>query len=67
MTKDGIKITTLIIMTAFIGLGMFFAFPMMTIFAQENMTNTDQNMTNTDQNMTALDSGVVSGAVRGTS
>jgi hypothetical protein len=54
-------------MTALTGLGMLLAYPTITIFAQENMTNTDQNMTNTDQNMTALGSGTISGAGRGTS
>ncbi|HEU4483535.1 MAG TPA: hypothetical protein VFR65_10845 [Nitrososphaeraceae archaeon] len=65
MNNAGIKITTLIIMTALTGLGMLFAYPTITISAQENMTNTDQNMTNTDQNMTALGSGTISGAGRG--
>ena len=65
MNNAGIKITTLIIMTALTGLGMVLAFPTITISAQENMTNTDQNMTNTDQNMTALGFGTISGAGRG--
>jgi hypothetical protein len=52
-------------MTALTGLGMLFAYPTITISAQENMTNTDQNMTNTDQNMSALGSGTISGAGRG--
>ena len=76
LNNAGIKITTLIIMTALTGLGMLLAYPTITISAQENMTNTDQNMTNTDQNMTntnqnmtntdqnmtALGSGTISGA-----
>ena len=66
LNNAGIKITTLIIMTALTGLGMLLAYPTITISAQENMTNTDQNMTNTDQNMTALGSGTISGAGRGT-
>ena len=66
MNNAGIKITTLIIMTALTGLGMLLAYPTITISEQENMTNTDQNMTNTDQNMTALGSGTISGAGRGT-
>ncbi|MGZ5490562.1 MAG: hypothetical protein ACXWEW_02710 [Nitrososphaeraceae archaeon] len=65
MNNAGIKITTLIIMTALTGLGMLLAFPTITISAQENLTNTDQNMTNTDQNMTALGSGTISSAGRG--
>ncbi|MGZ5484722.1 MAG: hypothetical protein ACXWFB_02270 [Nitrososphaeraceae archaeon] len=65
MNNAGIKITTLIIMTALTGLGMLLAYPTITISAQENMTNTDQNMTNTDQNMTALGFGTISGAGRG--
>jgi hypothetical protein len=74
-----IKITTLIIMTGLTGLWMLLAYPTITIYAQENMTNTDQNMTNTDQNMTntdqnmtntdqnitGLDFGIISGAGRG--
>ncbi len=66
MTKAS-KVTTMIIMTALVGLGMLFVVPPMSVSAQENMTNTDQNMTNTDQNMTSLESGTVSGAARGTS
>jgi hypothetical protein len=66
LNNAGIKITTLIIMTALTGLGMLLAYPTITISAQENMTNTDQNITNTDQNMTALGSGTISGAGRGT-
>jgi len=54
----GIKITTLIIITALMGLGMLLAYPTITISAQENMTNTDQNMT-------SLGSGTISGAGRG--
>jgi hypothetical protein len=53
---------------------MLFAYPTITISAQENMTNTDQNMTNTDQNMTNTDQnmtelgfGTISGGARGTS
>jgi hypothetical protein len=61
----GIKITTLIIMTALTGLWMLLAYPTITISAQENMTNTDQNMTNTDQNMTSTGFGIISGAARG--
>ena len=60
LNNAGIKITTLIIMTALTGLGMLLAYPTITISAQENMTNTDQNMT-------ALGSGTISGANRGTS
>jgi hypothetical protein len=70
----GIKITTLIIMTALTGLSMLLAYPTITISAQENMTNSDQNMTNSDQNMTnsdqnitGLDFGMISGAGRGAS
>lgn len=67
LNNAGIKITTLIIITALTGLGMLLAYPTITISAQENMTNTDQNMTNTDdQNMTTLGSGTISGAGRGT-
>lgn len=67
LNNAGIKITTLIIITALTGLGMLLAYPTITISAQENMTNTDQNMTNTDdQNMTILGSGTISGAGRGT-
>jgi len=72
LNNAGIKITTLIIMTALTGLGILLAYPTITISAQENMTNTDQNMTNTDQNMTntdqnmtALGFGTISGAGRG--
>jgi hypothetical protein len=61
----GIKIMTLIIMTALTGLGILLVYPTITISAQENMTNTDQNMTITDQNMTSLDFGTISGAGRG--
>jgi hypothetical protein len=60
LNNAGIKITTLIIMTALTGLGMLLAYPTITISAQENMTNTDQNMT-------ALGSGTISGANRGSS
>ena len=67
MNNVGIKITTLIIMTALTGLSMLLAYPTITISAQENMTNTDQNMTNTDQNITGLDFGIISGAGRGAS
>ena len=74
MNNAGIKITTLIIMTALTGLWMLLAYPTITISAQENITNTDQNMTNTDQNMTntdqnmnALGSGTISSANRGSS
>jgi hypothetical protein len=79
LNNAGITITTLIIMTALMGLGMLLAYPTITISAQENMTNTDQNMTNTDQNMTNTDQnmtntdqnmtslgfGTISGAGRG--
>ena len=58
LNNAGIKITTLIIMTALTGLGMLLAYPTITISAQENMTNTDQNMT-------ALGFGTISGAGRG--
>ena len=60
LNNAGIKITTLIIMTALAGLGILLAYPTIIISAQENMTNTDQNMT-------ALGSGTISGASRGTS
>lgn len=60
LNNAGIKITTLIIITALTGLGMLLAYPTITISAQENMTNTD------DQNMTILGSGTISGAGRGT-
>ena len=60
LNNAGIKIATLIIMTTLMGLGMLLAYPTTTtIFAQENMTNTDQNMTE-------LGYGIISGAVRGT-
>ena len=65
LNNAGIKITTLIIITALTGLGILLAYSTITISAQENMTNTDQNMTNTDQNMTALGFGTISGAGRG--
>ena len=72
LNNAGIKITTLIIITALMGLGMLLAYPTITISAQENMTNTNQNMTNTNQNMTntnqnmtSLDFGTISGAGRG--
>jgi hypothetical protein len=65
MKNAGIKITTLIIITALTGLGMLLAYPTINISAQENMTNTDQNMTDTDQNMTGLGFGTISGAGRG--
>ncbi len=81
MNNAGIKITTLIIMTALTGLGILLAYPTITISAQENMTTTDQNMTTTDQNMTTTDQnmtttdqnmtelgfGTISGGARGTS
>ena len=66
MNNAGIKIATLIIMTTLTGLGMLHAYPTITIYAQENMTNADQNMTNSDQNITELGYGIISGAVRGT-
>ena len=65
LNNASIKITTLIIMTALMGLGMLLAYPTITISAQENMTNTNQNMTNIDQNMTSLGFGTISGAGRG--
>ena len=72
LNNAGIKITTLIIITALMGLGMLLAYPTITISAQENMTNTNQNMTNTNQNMTninqnmtSLGFGTISGAGRG--
>ena len=65
LNNAGIKITTLIIITALMGLGMLLAYPTITISAQENMTNTNQNMINTNQNMTSLDFGTISGAGRG--
>ncbi len=72
LNNASIKITTLIIMMALMGLGMLLAYPTITISAQENMTNTnqnmtniDQNMTNIDQNMTSLGFGTISGAGRG--
>ena len=65
LNNAGIKITTLIIITALMGLGMLLAYPTITISAQENMTNTNQNMTNIDQNMTSLGFGTISGAGRG--
>ena len=74
LNNAGIKITTLIIMTALTGLGILLGYPTITISAQENMTNTDQNMSNTDQNMsntdqnmTELGFGTISGGARGTS
>ncbi|MGD1835044.1 MAG: hypothetical protein ACPKQO_04915 [Nitrososphaeraceae archaeon] len=67
MTKAETKITTLIIITTLIGLGMLFAAIPIDISAQENMTNNDQNMTNNDQNMTASNYGTISGAARGSS
>ncbi|HJT85312.1 MAG TPA: hypothetical protein VJ697_12605 [Nitrososphaeraceae archaeon] len=68
MNNAGIKIAaTLIIMTTLTVLGMLDAYPTITIYAQENMTTTNQNMTNTDQNMTELGFGTISGAARGTS
>ena len=60
LNNAGIKITTLIIMTALTGLGILLAYPTITISAQENMTNTDQNMT-------ALGFGTISSAGRGAS
>ncbi len=65
LNNASIKITTLIIMMALMGLGMLLAYPTITISAQENMTNTNQNMTNIDQNMTSLGFGTISGAGRG--
>ncbi len=65
LNNAGIKITTLIIMMALMGLGMLLAYTTITISAQENMNNTNQNMTNIDQNMTSLGFGTISGAGRG--